>query len=101
MTLRDGRALDAALIGGDAVLDNAVLHVDANGLLPIPIDPILPLIDELITHGKIDRGFLGVSIVNINEALAMNFDLPVSSGVGIAVVGPGSPDRGHHSRVGW
>ena len=184
VTLSDGRALEAGVVGGDAALDIAVLRVDAAGLVPIPIgssselqvgeqvtaighaldlpggptvtggwisaldrsidisetltmqhliqtdaainpgnsggplvnmkgrlvgmntaklpagegigfaiaiDPILPLIDELITNGKIDRGFLGASIVNINEALAKNFDLPVSSGVGVAVVSPDSP----------
>jgi len=184
VTLSDGRALEAELIGGDATLDLAVLKIDAEGLVPIPIgrssalqvgesvivighalnlpggptitggwvsalnrtidisptitmgnliqtdaainpgnsggplinidgemvgistakiptgegigfaiaiDPAMPLIQELIAHGRIDRGFLGISGVNISEALARNVGLPVTSGVGIISVAPDSP----------
>ena len=57
----------------------------------IAIDPAIPMIKELIANGRIDRGFLGVSTVNITEALARNFDLPVTFGAGVASVAPGSP----------
>ena len=57
----------------------------------IAIDPARPLIDELIASGVINRGFLGVSGVTINEAMAMNFGLSVSSGVGVIAIAPGSP----------
>ena len=57
----------------------------------ISIDSAKPLIAELIEKGKVERGFLGVSAVNITEALALNNDLPVSDGVGIVSVAPGSP----------
>ncbi len=184
VTLSDGRSFEAELIGGDAALDIAVLRIDADDLVPIPmgessklrvgeavilighalnlpggptitggwvsaldrtlqisptitmqhliqtdaainpgnsggamvntkgefvgiptaklpmgegigfaiaIDPIKPLIDELIKTGKIGRGFLGASFANINAALAMNFDLPVSAGALVISVAPGSP----------
>ena len=184
VTLSDGRGFEAELIGGDAALDIAVLRIDADDLVPIPmgessklrvgeavivighalnlpggptitggwvsaldrtlqisptvtmqhliqtdaainpgnsggalvnmdgelvgiptaklpmgegigfaiaIDPIKPLIDELIETGKIGRGFLGASFANINAALAMNFDLPVSAGALVISVSPGSP----------
>ena len=182
--LSDGRAFEAELTGGDATLDLAVLRIDADSLVPIPIgelsklqvgdmvvavghalnlpggptitggwvsaleraidtsqtvtmqhliqtdaainpgnsggpllndsgelvgintaklpagegigfaiaiDTAMPVIKELIAEGRIDRGFFGVSGINITAALAMNFDLPVTSGVGIASVTPGSP----------
>ena len=57
----------------------------------IAIDSAKPLIAELIEKGRVERGFLGVSAVNITEALALNNDLPVSDGVGIVSVAPGSP----------
>ena len=57
----------------------------------IAIDPAKPLIAELIAQGRIDRGFLGVSVVNITEALALNVGLAVSKGVGITSVVPDSP----------
>jgi len=37
VTLSDGRAFEAELIGGDATLDLAVLFIDAEGLVPVPI----------------------------------------------------------------
>ena len=184
VTLSDGRAIEAELIGGDPALDLAVLRIEADGLVPIPIgkssnllvgdqviaighalnlpggptitggwvsalnrtldisqtvtmqnliqtdaainpgnsggplvnrdgefvgintaklpsgeglglaiaiDTALPLIKELIANGRIDRGFLGVSTVNITEALSRNFDLPVTFGAGIISVAPDSP----------
>ena len=184
VTLRDGRALEAVLIGGDVALDLAVLRVDAQGLVPMPlgtssmlqvgdqvtaighalnleggptvtggwvsaldrsidvsptitmrhliqtdaainpgnsggplinmagemigintaklpsgegsgfaiaIDPALPLVNELIEHGVIERGFLGISAITIDETLAMNFGLPISAGIGVGSVAPGSP----------
>ena len=184
VTLSDGRALEAELIGGDATLDLAVLLIEAEGLVPIPIgkssalqvgdsvivmghalnlpggptitggwvsalnrsievsqtitmrnliqtdaainpgnsggalinvagelvgiptaklpagegigfaiaiDPAMPQIQELIDHGRIDRGFFGVSGINISEAFARNFGLPVTFGVGIISVAPDSP----------
>ena len=57
----------------------------------IAIEPVMPLINELILNGKIDRGFFGASVVNITEAVAINFDLPVTSGAGVISVAPGSP----------
>ena len=184
VTLSDGRAFVAELLGGDAAFDIAVLRIDAEGLVPIPlgqsstlqvaeqviaighaldlpggptvtggwvsaldrtldvsptitmrnliqtdaainpgnsggplidengemvgintarlqggegigfaiaIDPITPLIQEIIETGKIARGFLGISPINITQALALNFNLPVSMGVGVGSVVPGSP----------
>ena len=57
----------------------------------IAIDPAMPLIEELIADGRIGRGFLGVSVINITESLAMNAGLATTSGVGIVSVSPGSP----------
>ena len=184
VTLYDGRAFEAELVGGDSALDLAIVRIEAEGLVPIPIgkssnlvvgdqviaighalnlpggptitggwvsaldrsldisqtvtmqnliqtdaainpgnsggplvnrdgefvgintaklpsgegigfaiaiDTAMPMIQELIDHGRIDRGFLGVSTVNITDALARNFDLPVTSGAGIVSVVPESP----------
>ncbi len=51
----------------------------------------MPQIEELILNGRIDRGFFGVSGVNISQAFARRFGLPVTFGVGIISVAPGSP----------
>jgi len=57
----------------------------------IALDPARPIIEELIANGRIDRGFLGTSGVTVTEALARNFDLSVSEGVGVISVADGSP----------
>ena len=77
---------------GELVGINTVKIQGGEGIgFAIAIDPAMPLIEELIAVGKIERGYLGIGPVNVTEALAMNFDLPVTSGVGIASVAPGSP----------
>ena len=77
---------------GELVGINTVKIQGGEGIgFAIAIDPAMPLIEELIAVGKIERGYLGIGPVNVTEAQAMNFDLPVSSGVGVASVAPGSP----------
>jgi len=73
-------------------ITTAVIRGNAEGIgLVIAIDTARPIVEELIESGQIDRGFLGVSIVEINESLANQFDLAVDYGVGIQAVNPGSP----------
>ena len=79
---------------GELVGINTVKLQGGEGIgFAIAIDPAMPLIEELIAVGKIERGYLGIGPVNVTEGLAMNFDLPVSSGVGVASVAPGSPSE--------
>lgn len=56
----------------------------------ISIDNAKPIVDELIANGKIDRGFLGIGIVNITPGIAASNNLPVQSGVGLTSVSPNS-----------
>lgn len=57
----------------------------------IAIDQALPLVQELIAKGKIERGYLGVSTVTITPALAKSRGLGVSTGVGLVSVANDSP----------
>jgi serine protease Do len=66
----------------------------------IAIDPVKPLIQELIQNGVIGRGFLGVSIVTVTPSLAANFDLSVDSGVAVTAVTPGQPAEAAGIRAG-
>ena len=77
---------------GEMVGINTAKFPTAEGIsFAIAIDPVMSLIQELTAQGRIDRGFLGISAVNITEALAMSFGLPVSTGVGVISVVPASP----------
>jgi S1-C subfamily serine protease len=78
---------------GDVVgITTAVIRGDAEGIgLAIAIDSAKPVVDELIRSGEVNRGFLGVTIVPVNEALAAQLDLPVDYGIGIREVQANGP----------
>ncbi len=57
----------------------------------IPIDVAMKVKDELIQHGKVTRGRIGVQIQEVNQALANSFGLPKTQGALISGVEPGSP----------
>jgi len=57
----------------------------------IPIDVAMKIKDELIQHGTVTRGRIGVQIQEVNQALANSFGLPKTQGALISGVEPGSP----------
>jgi serine protease Do len=77
-------------------ITTAVIRGQAEGIgLVISIDSARPIVEELIANGRVDRGFLGVSIVEITPSLADSFDLGVDHGIGIRDVQKGDPaDKG-------
>ena len=104
VTIQDAIQTDAAInpgnSGGPLVNANgevigittAVIRGNAEGIgLAISIDSAEPIIQELIANGEVDRGFLGVNILEITESLASQFDLPVDQGIGITLVQEGGP----------
>jgi serine protease Do len=73
-------------------ITTAVIRGEAEGIgLAIAIDSARPIVDELIANGQIDRGFLGVRIVEITPSLADSFDLAVDHGIGLEEVTAGGP----------
>ncbi|HET6429749.1 MAG TPA: Do family serine endopeptidase [Phycisphaerae bacterium] len=59
--------------------------------LAIPSNMAKHVMEQLISNGKVVRGYLGVTIQNLNEPLARSFDLPDSKGVLVTGVVEGSP----------
>jgi serine protease Do len=57
----------------------------------IPTNMARPLVESLLKHGKVVRGWLGVSIQNIDDNLAAALHLPSKTGVLVSDVGPNSP----------
>jgi len=73
-------------------ITTAVIRGQAEGIgLAISIDSAEPVVQELIDSGSVDRGFLGVSIVEITPALAESFGLAVDRGIGLRSVEAGGP----------
>ncbi len=57
----------------------------------IPSDMVRPIMNSLLSDGKVDRGWLGVAIQDVDRDLASALGLPVAKGVLIADVGKNSP----------
>jgi len=57
----------------------------------IPVNLAKSVMESIIQHGRVIRGYLGVWLQDINPSLAKEFDLQDKSGVIITEVLPGSP----------
>lgn len=73
-------------------ITTAVIRGEAQGVgFAISSDTAKPIIDELIKKGRVERGFLGVSIAQITPSLAETLGLPVDHGVGVRQAEAGGP----------
>jgi serine protease Do len=57
----------------------------------IPSNEAKPIVTQLIAHGKISRGWLGVQIQQVTPAIAASLGLKDAQGALVAVVTPNSP----------
>ncbi len=57
----------------------------------IPIEVAMNVEQQIVNHGKVQRGRLGVSIQSLNQSLAESFGLPDASGALVSSVENGSP----------
>jgi len=59
--------------------------------LSIPANMAKSIMNQLIDSGQVVRGYLGVSIQNVNQALAKSFNLPETHGALVSSVGKDTP----------
>jgi serine protease Do len=57
----------------------------------IPVDLAHNIMDQIVEHGKVIRGYLGVSIQNLDPDMAKAFGLSHGGGALVGDVTPGSP----------
>jgi serine protease Do len=57
----------------------------------IPTNMAIPIMESLKKYGKVTRGWLGVSIQDLDQEIAQAMKLPTSNGVLVSDVQPGSP----------
>jgi serine protease Do len=57
----------------------------------IPIDTALFVKDQLVAHGKVTRGRLGVTVQELNQSLASSFGLKSARGALVSSVQDGTP----------
>jgi serine protease Do len=66
----------------------------------IPIDMAMNVKDQLVAHGSVTRGRIGVNIQEIDQALANSFGLSKPQGALVSRVEPGSPAEKAGIRAG-
>lgn len=57
----------------------------------IPIDMARSVMNQIVAHGKVSRGYIGVEIQDVNSDIAKQFGLSQNTGVLISQVEPNTP----------
>ncbi|MGW8194911.1 MAG: DegQ family serine endoprotease [Desulforhopalus sp.] len=79
-------------VKGEVVGINTAIIPQGQGIgFAIPVDTAKPLIPQLVSHGEITRGYLGVNIQTITPDLAEALNIDGTKGALVADVVPGSP----------
>jgi serine protease Do len=82
-------------MNGEVVGINSQIYSRTGGYMglsfAIPIDVAMQVKDQLVQHGKVTRGRIGVGIQPVNQALAESFALKKSEGALVSQVEPDSP----------
>ncbi len=81
-------------LAGEVIGINSQIYSRSGGFMgisfAIPIDVAMNVKDQLITHGRVQRGRLGIAIQGVDKDLAQSFGLPDARGALVASVEPGS-----------
>jgi len=91
---------------GEVIGMNAMIFTEGGGGslgvgFAIPINRIREIIDELRSTGMVNRNYwIGLSVQNLNPAIASSLGLDSDNGVIIGEVGPGSPAQKAGLKVG-
>ena len=82
-------------IRGEVIGINTAIFSPSGGFVgvgfAIPINKAKEILDQLIAHGKVTRGWLGVTIQDLNDELAKSFKIPAKEGVLVSGVIKESP----------
>jgi serine protease Do len=80
---------------GNVIGLNTAIATQSGGYMgvgfAIPSNAAKLVMEDLLNYGKVERGFLGLNIQDLNQALAKSFRLPDTNGALVAKVTPGSP----------
>jgi serine protease Do len=81
-------------IRGDVIGINTAIATQSGGYMgvgfAIPSDTAKAVMEQLLKHGKVERGLLGVNIQDLNQALAKSFGRTDTNGALVAQVVPES-----------
>jgi serine protease Do len=81
-------------LAGEVVGINSQIYSRSGGFMgisfAIPIDVAMNIKDQLVEHGRVQRGRLGIAIQGVDKDLAQSFGLADARGALVASVEPGS-----------
>ncbi|MDD5296090.1 MAG: DegQ family serine endoprotease [Rhodocyclaceae bacterium] len=81
-------------LNGEVIGVNSQIYSRSGGYqglsFSIPIDVAMKVERQIVDHGKVSRGQLGVLIQGVDQGLAESFGLPKAQGALVAEVTPGS-----------
>jgi len=66
----------------------------------VPSNTVKAVVNQLLTSGKVEHAYLGVSAVEVTADVAKSLDLPVAKGLVIQTVSPGSGASGAGLKAG-
>jgi serine protease Do len=82
-------------IKGDVIGINTAIATQSGGYMgvgfAIPSNSARMVMDQLLKHGKVERGLLGVNIQDVTQALAKSFGRPDTNGALVSQVVQGGP----------
>ena len=88
-----GGALVSA--GGALIGINTAIFTQSGGYMGIgfavPINMARQVMDQLVTRGRLNRGYLGVAVQDVTPAIARGLGLSVEGGILVSDVTPGGP----------
>jgi serine protease Do len=81
-------------LAGEVIGINSQIYSRSGGFMgisfAIPIDVAMNIKDQLVIHGRVQRGRLGIGIQGVDKDLAQSFGLADARGALVASVEPGS-----------
>jgi S1-C subfamily serine protease len=72
-------------------INTAIIRGAQNIGFSISVGLVEPTVRELIEKGEVERAYMGVGSVDLNEYVARNFALPVDKGIVLTIVEEGGP----------
>lgn len=82
-------------MAGEVIGINSQIYSRSGGYqglsFAIPINVAMNVERQIVEHGKVERGRLGVSIQDVSQSLAESFHLKKTAGALVAAVDPASP----------
>jgi serine protease Do len=79
-------------VHGRVIGMNTAIIPQAQGLgFAVAINPIKRAVEDIVAHRPVSHPWLGIGMLDLNQAIAQQLHVPTQQGVAIATVMPGGP----------